>query len=205
MANLALDEGDDAAARALEEESLAIRRELGDRSGVASTLTNLGNIACRQGDFTSARVLLDESVAILRKLDDRSGLARCLLGLGDVAHGQGDYPAARSLRLKGLAILWEVGEQGTAISYSLERLAAVDAALGNALRAARSWGAAERLREEIGSPLPPNERTQYDRRVAAARAALQEDTAFGRAWQEGGALTLKQAIDLALEKETGRG
>nr|MDQ6923461.1 hypothetical protein [Pseudomonadota bacterium] len=64
----------------------------------------------------------------------------------------------------------------------------------------RIWGAVERLRTESGSPLPPKDRPVYDRRVAAARAALGDDAAFDRAWQEGRALTLEQAIELALEE-----
>jgi hypothetical protein len=80
----------------------------------------------------------------------------------------------------------------------------VVAALGSSLGAARLWGAAARLREDIGAPLPPNERPRYDRRVAAARAALGDDTAFARAWHEGGALTLEHAIELALENTVER-
>ena len=74
------------------------------------------------------------------------------------------------------------------------------AAGGDFLRAARIWGAAERLQTEVGSPLSPNYRSDHDRRVAAARAALGDDAAFDRAWQEGSSLTLEQAIELALEK-----
>jgi len=40
--------------------------------------------------------------------------------------------------------------------------------------------------------------------VAAARAALGDDAAFSQAWQEGRALTLDQAIELALEKKVPR-
>jgi hypothetical protein len=41
--------------------------------------------------------------------------------------------------------------------------------------------------------------------VAAARAALGDIAAFDRAWQEGLALTLEQAIELALEDALERG
>jgi hypothetical protein len=41
--------------------------------------------------------------------------------------------------------------------------------------------------------------------VTAARAVLGDDAAFDRAWQEGRALTLEQAIELALEKTVERG
>ena len=82
---------------------------------------------------------------------------------------------------------------------SLEGLAEADAAFNNPLRAARIWGVTERLREEIGSPLPPNERPGYTRRVAAARAAHGDDPAFGRAWAEGRAMPLEMAMERARE------
>ena len=69
----------------------------------------------------------------------------------------------------------------------------MDAALGDPVRAARIWGAEERLREEIGLPLPSHERPEADQQIRDARAALGDDTAFDRAWQEGRAMTLEQA------------
>ncbi len=55
--------------------------------------------------------------------------------------------------------------------------------------------------EEIGYPLPPQERPPYDRQVAAARTALGDDPAFALAWQEGRALTLDRAVEYAMEKQ----
>ena len=72
--------------------------------------------------------------------------------------------------------------------------------MGNALRGGRIWGVEERLREEIGSPLAPNERSCDDRRIVAVRAALGLD----RARREGRALTLEQAMELAMEDVVGR-
>jgi hypothetical protein len=39
--------------------------------------------------------------------------------------------------------------------------------------------------------------------LAAARAALGADPAFDRAWQNGRALTLEQAMDFALDETVG--
>ena len=198
LGSLALDQGDFASARALYEECLAIGRELGNPFGIAKSLHCLGCVASEKGDFASARALYEESIAIGRELGHRSGIAYSLHNLGNVAYEQGDYLAARLQFEEGLAILRELGDREGS-DQSLAGLAAVIAALGNSLRAARTWGAAERLRVEIGSPLPQSDRPRYDRRVAAARAALGDDAAFDHAWQEGRALTLEQAIDLALE------
>jgi predicted ATPase/class 3 adenylate cyclase len=203
LGNVVHGQGDFASARALLEESLAIRRELGDRGGIAWSLNNLGNVTLDQGDFASARALLEECLAFFRELGDRWNIAISLGNLGEVTHGQGDYPAAGALYKESLAIRRELGDQW-GVAWSLEGLAAVVAALGASLPAARIWGTAERLREEIGSPLPPTERPRYDRCVATARAALEDDAGFDRAWQEGRALTLEQAISLALEETVER-
>src|SRR5919202_3967545 len=53
--NLAYNQGDDAAADAFQTESLSIRRELGDRGGVAASLDTLGALAFRRGDCERSR------------------------------------------------------------------------------------------------------------------------------------------------------
>jgi non-specific serine/threonine protein kinase len=156
---LAYRQGDYPAARTFHEKSLEIRKELGDRGGIALSLQNLGSVALWQGDYAAARVLLKESVGICRELGDRKGIA-----------------------------------------MSLEWLAVAEAPLGQAIPAARLWGVAERLREEVGSPLPPNERPRYEQQVAAARVALGDDAAFAAAWAEGRATPLEQAIECALDE-----
>ena len=194
---MAFDEGDYVAARELHEESLAIRRELGDRRGIASSLGNLGNVAYAQGHYPFSRALFEESLAISRDVGDRQGIGFSLGTLGNVAAAQGDNASARAFFKQSLAIRLELGDRW-GIAEVLEGLSYVAFALAEPGRAIRIGGAAERLREEIGSPLPQNERPRYDRHVAAARVALGDDVAFDRAWQEGRALTLEQAIKLAL-------
>ena len=44
----------------------------------------------------------------------------------------------------------------------------------------------------------------HERLVAAARSAVGNDEAFDRAWQEGRALTVEQAIELAFEQSVKR-
>src|SRR5438045_2261738 len=65
---LACEQGDYTAARPLYEQSLAIRRELGDKGDIAGSLNNLGIVAYAQGDYASARPLYGESLAIRREL-----------------------------------------------------------------------------------------------------------------------------------------
>ena len=67
-------------------------------------------------------------------------------------------------------------------------------------RAARTFGAAERLREVLGSPRSPTDIPRYERQVAAARAALGDDAEFDRAWQEGRTMDLEEAVRYALDE-----
>jgi hypothetical protein len=79
-------------------------------------------------------------------------------------------------------------------------MAAAFTTASGSLRAARIFGAVDRLRTEIGAPLPPKDQPRHERRLAAARVAFGDDAAFDRAWREGHALTLEEAIHLVLEQ-----
>jgi hypothetical protein len=69
---------------------------------------------------------------------------------------------------------------------------------GQTTRAVRLFGAADALRERIGTPLPPSQQPLYDALVQSMRAEL-GDTPFQAARMEGYELTLQQAIDFALK------
>jgi predicted ATPase/class 3 adenylate cyclase len=127
---LAHAQGDYSAAHTLYEESLALRRELGDRSGIASSLNNLGVVAQEQGDYAAARTLHEESLALKRELGDRSGIAYSLTNLGVVAKEQGDYAAARTLHEESLALFRELGDKRS-IASSLTNLGVVAHAQGD--------------------------------------------------------------------------
>ena len=116
--------------------------------------------------------------------------------LGKVTYEQGDYLVALALHREGLAIMRELGDRW-GMAWTLEGLA-VAFARAQSSWAACIWGQAERLREEIGAPLPPSEQPRYNRYVALACAAI-GDSAFDSAWQEGRAMTLEHALEYALK------
>ena len=53
---VASDEANYAEAQGLYEESLAIQRDIGDASGMAHSLNNLGSIAAKQNDYVAAGI-----------------------------------------------------------------------------------------------------------------------------------------------------
>src|SRR5207302_857298 len=91
------------------EESVAIFREVGDRSGIAYALHQLSSLAKRQSDHEAERARLEESLAIFRELGDRWGIATTLIFLGQMASVRGDYAHARVLFEESVTVSSELG------------------------------------------------------------------------------------------------
>jgi hypothetical protein len=67
-------------------------------------------------------------------------------------------------------------------------------------RAARLWGCAQKLRQDIGTPQPPTERALHEPYLALTREGLDE-ASFAIAWAFGQTMSVDQAIAFALEIE----
>ena len=93
MAIIAGEQCNFSAARAFLEESLGIRRELGDQALTANTLNNLGILSTRQAEFDDARAFYEESLANFREVGDRHGMATTLLNQGSWPFGPVIDPA----------------------------------------------------------------------------------------------------------------
>jgi predicted ATPase len=117
-------QGDYATARDLNQESLALRRDLGDTPGVATLLNNLGIIARFQRDLASARQMNEESLALFREMGDRWAVGQLLNNQACVASDQEDYAEARRLLEESLMIRRELGDKA-GLALSLNTLADV--------------------------------------------------------------------------------
>ncbi len=132
------------------EQSLRLRRALGDRQGTADSLNNLGNLAYSQGNYDEARQLHEESLAIRRSLADLYGIANSLNNLGNLAYIQGEYAEARRLYTESLAIRRTIGDkQGMAIS--LNNLGIIASEQGNYAEAQRLFEESLSLERELGN------------------------------------------------------
>jgi non-specific serine/threonine protein kinase len=200
LGDVASDQGDHGFARQCYEESLTIRRKRGYQWGVGWSLIHLGRLARQEGDHERATALDQESLALFRETDDAGGVTWAWYELGKLRHAQEDFGAARSCYQEALSISREMIENPSLPMY-LEAFASLVVVQGEAERAARLYGAAERAREAKSTPLSPSERTEYEPGVTAARTALGE-SAFAGAWSAGRALTIEQAVQYALEERT---
>lgn len=137
---LVIVQGDYATGRAMHEQSLAIRREIGDRKGVGISLNHLGTMAYEQGDFAAARILFEESLTIRREIGDKLGESLVLTNLASTAHQLGDLNTARALLEETLVVKREIGNK--------ERLATTLNNLGGLLSEQGEFEAARAFLEE---------------------------------------------------------
>jgi non-specific serine/threonine protein kinase len=197
---LAISQGEYARATARAQESLTLAQDVDDPLHRARPLHALSMAALHQGDTVAAGCLLDEYVALLRSRGARGHIDRATAHRGAVALAQGEREEARALYREALMRCQETADK-RAMAACLCGLAAV-AVPRLPERAAWLFGAAEALREALGSPYLADvtDPAGYDEHVAALRARLDEER-LTAAWTEGRGMTLEQAVRLALEDD----
>lgn len=183
---------DHAAAQSLFEESMTLRRELGDQQGISFVLCNLRMVAHLRGRHGDAQARYEEALDLQRMLGDRGMVAKLTNNLGASLYLQGDYRKGRTLLQEALAIWTELHSRFELV-LSLEDFACLAWLEGEAVGAARLWGRAAQLRQDMGQGRSPTEQATTNPHVAATRSAL-GDTAFEAAWAEGRALPLDKVI-----------
>ena len=111
--------GDSNRAHRLVEESLAVWRVLGERSGIGPTLLTLGMGELRLGRYERAITYFAESLPLLREADKQQGIALALNSSGLAHLYQGNDVEAEGLFDEGLALFRELGDQrGMAAAFA---------------------------------------------------------------------------------------
>jgi predicted ATPase/DNA-binding SARP family transcriptional activator len=187
---LAYYQGDVEQAETLDEEALALWRQLGDSAGIAASLNSLGTLANREGDAARAVDLHEEALALWRELGDRAGIAVSVINLGGMAYWQGDAARALALHEEALAMRRELGDRH-GIVLALINLGAVAFWLESAERASVLLEEALPLARELGDQVMSAMTVLYlghsaSRRgdVIAAAAHFQEVVRLSRATGE---------------------
>jgi predicted ATPase/DNA-binding SARP family transcriptional activator len=195
--------GDTETARALFEEAALHLRGSGQRFNLALVLANQANLVV-DDDPARAESLLEEAVTLHREIGSEHGLPHCLYTLAFLRFRAGRELDAEAGAREAVALSHGVGDVRYAV-LSLFLLGSLEARQGGLGRAARLLSAAESERVRIGlslDPSPGEELETYSSSLAKTRAAL-VPAAFRAAQDEGSALTLDDAVLLALERDLG--
>ena len=192
-------QGDYATARRHFLKALEWRRELGTRWIIVAGLWQVANIMCLQGDYPQAEPMYVEALALARALGDQRSEAHIAQELGAVAIHLGDAERATTLLVESLSSFRKWADS-LGIARCLMGLADLRQMHGHVEQAARVLSFVEAWLHSNQIQLVHFDRSNYERSVMAARAQLDEAT-FAKAWVEGSALTMEQAIELTMSDE----
>jgi non-specific serine/threonine protein kinase len=191
--------GDWALAREQLEESLAISQAAGGTGGLALPRVHLGIALCHLGEEAQGRALLEECVHQGRRTGQPALTGQAQMMLGFVECEAGEPARARRAFLELLAVASDAGI-GPGLLYALDSLGVVAAAEDRHARAARLFGAAQKVSEETQIGLVPYVQSLQERARERARAALGEPE-FAALWAEGHAMAPEELLAYATQDE----
>jgi predicted ATPase/class 3 adenylate cyclase len=207
LGEMALDQDDVERSQALYTQAIEGFREVGDSAGPAHIATHPGHWCMSRGDYAGAKARYEEAAALRREAGYPHLTAYALVEAAHAAWCQRDYGASRAYLTEALHMFQRYRDgvgfvDDVAYVISLESFAGLAAMESRPERAARLFGAADRLYADPNLPrqgwwLTPQ------RRLREAACGILEAEVYARAHEEGGAMTLEQAIEYALEPAEG--
>ncbi len=174
-------------------DALGLFRTEGHQRGVAVALTNLGNLAWDRDELDRATDLHGEALGRYREIGDDRGVAWSLNNLGLLDRERGELAGAFRLLNEALGLYVAIGDRN-GIAEALEGLGSV---VDLTTEAARLLGAAETLRQVLGTPLSLAKRSTNALIVDSIRAVIGED-AFTSAWEAGRRASIEEAVATAM-------
>ena len=198
-AGVSCDRTDPERGLAFMEESLSVRRALGDQVNIADSLNNVGYVQTCLGAYDLAERALEESLQIARQFGDLRHLALISGNLGNVNLFRGDREAATSWYHENLSLSRRIGDKRTCLE-ALRGLAAIAGAEGEIETAASLTGTVDALHMSVGGTPSRMESMIDDRFIAPVRRAM-DDAAWSRLSAPIPEVTLEQTIAWALGEQ----
>ena len=198
LANVAKIRGDYPLAKWALREAAGIFEEVGDPNGRAWAINQQGDIAREQGDMAAAGQLYESALSAFREAGDPWGSARSLTDLAYIGCAQRDHLAAHAACREALEIFAGLRHR-RGMARAMEASACLALDEGDGERALKLAAAAAHLRRSISAPLPQAEQFKLDGTLLGAWNSLSEADGK-RAWEEGSAMSLENAIAYALGK-----
>lgn len=188
--------GENNRARVMFEEGLGLYRELRNQWGIGIQLKYLSHVATNLGNYEQAKEFASESMAAFRQVGDKRQVALALYAMALATHSEGNERTAREMLAQAVPVIYET-QDAYHLVCCLLALGGIACTEEDYERAARVFAAADALSQsmDVHFLIQPPDLTQN---LSSTRAQL-SDTAFAKASAEGRAMTLKQAIEYALE------
>src|SRR5437773_871945 len=196
MARLARRRGDTKEVWKWSEAGLAIARARAEKADAVTPLHMLAAAARVDGDIGQARQFYREDLGLNRELGRLDVVSVELGNLGALEALEGNISEAVPFLRESLEIAYNRGDRYLA-PYELVWLGRVASAQGSPARGATLFAGAEAQFDSTGLGMDPDEGPEYEKGLAAIRAALDEK-AFSAAWATGKKMSLDEAVAFAL-------
>jgi predicted ATPase/tRNA A-37 threonylcarbamoyl transferase component Bud32 len=164
-------QGDIETAREMYTETEAVFSRIGDRASAAWALNHQGDVARELGQLEDALTHYSDALAAFRSLDDDWGIGSSLLDIGSLARRQGRVEEASVAFRESLGRFAGVGHT-RGIARVLEAMALLSVDEGRHERALTLAGAASRVRDLVGAPLPEKEQSELESALGQAKREL---------------------------------
>lgn len=199
IAELVRSQGDYATAQSYYLKSLSLGYELGYTAIIARIKKDLGEVYHYMGEINKAYELFNESLSLLNETGHKGDVPWVYRNLAELELEQGNYLKAEELFLIGIKLYIEIKQNTLSYIFLIfEGLAAVSTMLGDYLRAACLFAAADRLFKKVGNLLAIGDINSFQNRLNTLRQKMDAD-AFELSWKEGSSMSLKHAIGYALD------
>jgi len=183
------------------EESLALLQGSIDPDAAVRNEGILATLALYRGELAEARSHADRMLDLHMAMGDQLATTGHQSAMAHAARQLGNFDEALALYRETIPQWQEIGHRG-AVAHQLECFAFIAKAQEQGERAVKLMSAAQALRDASGSTRTPQEQIEYDRELAGLRAGMDEKD-FDLLWEEGGSMTMEQAVDFALSDNEG--
>ncbi len=178
------------------DEALGLYRELDDKPGIAKCLWGIGNVHHFMQDYASAVAPLDEAIGLFRVLDDQFGLGWAFHTRALAAINIEDAASAEPLIAEALELFAKAGDI-SAITILLDDASQVARLHGDRLRSLRLAAAAASLQAKTGAEI-----AMMANVIAGRPAASAANPDEKKAWDEGMAMPMEEAVRYALQRDS---
>jgi CHAT domain-containing protein len=129
--------------------ALSVAEQIGDQTGIARALNNVGSVHNRQAKYVEALEYHQKSLALSETLRDTVGIAGALSGIGKVHQSRGNFSQTLEFFQRSLALTEPLGDK-SAIASALVNIADVHQLLGNFAQALVSYQKSLAMFEALG-------------------------------------------------------
>ncbi|MBZ5688062.1 MAG: tetratricopeptide repeat protein [Acidobacteriia bacterium] len=143
-------------------------RQVGNRDGVATALSNFADTRLSQGDLMEAKKLLEESIPEYQAVDDKEGVVLNLNNLGDIWRQTGELDKAEAAYRQAEVIARKI-EDKDATAYVLSGMGDVALDRGDLVLSRKRYEESLDLRNQAGE-----KQTATESRVSLAKLAVEE-------------------------------